>query len=125
MSSTLQLQSKTNPCLFALLKHKLSMSDKCQCCLSRDHVNVNVSESSMQGAVNELIVVTIMVAAYGRLNIPRQISSLADLRSALVALGGLGAHQILGVELLWTPQAEGDYYTRDEIISDYPNLVPL
>jgi uncharacterized membrane protein len=33
--------------------------------------------------------------------------------------------QVLGVELLWTPQAEGDYLTRDDVMTDYPNLMPL
>jgi uncharacterized membrane protein len=33
--------------------------------------------------------------------------------------------QVLGVELLWTPQAEGDFLTRDDVMRDYPALVPL
>jgi len=26
---------------------------------------------------------------------------------------------------MWTPQAEGDVFTRDEIATDFPDLVPL
>jgi uncharacterized membrane protein len=31
----------------------------------------------------------------------------------------------MGVELLWTPQAEADYLTKDDVMRDYPNLVPV
>lgn len=30
--------------------------------------------------------------------------------------------QTLAVEVLWTPQDEGDYYTRDEVFADFPTL---
>ena len=30
--------------------------------------------------------------------------------------------QVLACEVLWTPQDENDYYTRDDIIHDYPTL---
>ena len=30
--------------------------------------------------------------------------------------------QTLAVEVLWTPQDENDYYTRDEVFSDFPTL---
>lgn len=33
-----------------------------------------------------------------------------------------GFVQTLAVEVLWTPQDEDDYYTRDEIFQDYPTL---
>lgn len=33
--------------------------------------------------------------------------------------------QVLGVEVMWTPQADTDYYGRDEVAADFPDLVPL
>jgi uncharacterized membrane protein len=74
--------------------------------------------------VNELMVVTIVVAAEGGLKLP-PIRTSQDLRSALNTLAGISPSSVVAVELLWTPQAEGDYYTRDEVIADYPDLVPL
>jgi uncharacterized membrane protein len=33
--------------------------------------------------------------------------------------------QVLAVEVLWTPQEEGDTFTRDELMTDYPKLNTL
>jgi uncharacterized membrane protein len=74
--------------------------------------------------VDELLVVTIMVAAEADVQIPR-IRTANDLKQALSALGGVSASQVMGVELLWTPQAEADFLTRDDVMRDYPSLVPL
>lgn len=70
----------------------------------------------------ELIVVTLLVASRGGVKLPARLDSLADLRSALKALGALRAEQVLGVELVWTPQADGDSFSRDELARDYPDM---
>lgn len=33
--------------------------------------------------------------------------------------------QCLAVEVLWTPQEEGDYFTTSDLIRDYPKLNTL
>lgn len=82
--------------------------------------------SSSKGSMpDELIVVTLLVATTCAVDVPAKINNLQDLKQALQALGSVGSEQVVGVELLWTPQAEGDYYTKDEIISDYPHLRQL
>jgi uncharacterized membrane protein len=53
---------------------------------------------------DELVVVTMLVATGCKVDVPAKINSLADLKLALEALGGLPQDQVLGVELLWTPQ---------------------
>lgn len=73
---------------------------------------------------DELIVVTILVAAEGGLKIPN-ISSREQLRSTLNSLGGLRSDQVMAVEVLWTPQDDGDYFTRDDLMTDYPKLNTL
>ncbi|WIA33133.1 hypothetical protein OEZ86_006285 [Tetradesmus obliquus] len=83
------------------------------------------SSSSSSDKPDELVVVTLLVATDGSVDVPSKIDSLASLKQALQALGSLQQDQVLGVELMWTPQAEGDYYTRDDIISDYPSLRQL
>jgi uncharacterized membrane protein len=37
-------------------------------------------------------------------------------------LGGLGVDDVIAGELLWTPQAESDAYSKDELLADYPPL---
>ena len=50
------------------------------------------------------------------------MDSAESLRAVLRALGGLNGEQVLGVEVLWTPQAEGDVFSRDDLTKDYPDM---
>lgn len=69
----------------------------------------------------EYIVVTLLVGSQGTLNLPK-INSSEDLRQALGLLGGVSGDRLLALEILWTPQAEGDVLTRDDLLVEYPNL---
>lgn len=73
---------------------------------------------------SELIVVTILVAADVALKLPK-INSREDLRTALNRIGSVPEQSIVAVEVLWTPQDPNDYYTRDEVMADYPTLAIL
>jgi uncharacterized membrane protein len=73
---------------------------------------------------DELIVVTVLVATDGKLDVPN-INSQQSLRTTLNRLGSLRSDQVLAVEVLWTPQEEGDTFTRDELMTDYPKLNTL
>ncbi|MEL6495945.1 MAG: DUF1517 domain-containing protein [Cyanobacteria bacterium J06623_7] len=74
-----------------------------------------------EGDSGEYIVATVIVGATGRLDLPK-INGSDDLRQALQQIGGLGSDRLLAVEILWTPQAEGDTLTNDDILAYYPNL---
>jgi uncharacterized membrane protein len=58
------------------------------------------------------------------LKLPK-VRSLADLKACLTMLGGLLADEVVAVELLWTPQEEGDAYSKEELLGDYPSLANL
>jgi uncharacterized membrane protein len=72
-------------------------------------------------AVAEYIVVTLLVAAQGKLQLPA-INNTEDVRRALAQIGSVSSDQLLAVEVLWTPQAEGETLSADDMISEYPNL---
>ncbi|MEL6582175.1 MAG: DUF1517 domain-containing protein, partial [Cyanobacteria bacterium J06621_12] len=74
-----------------------------------------------EGDSGEYIVATVIVGATGNLDLPK-INSTDDLRQALQQVGGLGSDRLLAVEILWTPQAEGDTLSSDDIMAYYPNL---
>lgn len=76
------------------------------------------------GSVSELIVVTILVAAEGRVRLPK-VNSRLQLRDALSTLGSIPAEDIYAVEVLWTPEEEGDYFTTEDLAYDYPLLNTL
>ncbi|MEM7590948.1 MAG: DUF1517 domain-containing protein, partial [Cyanobacteria bacterium P01_A01_bin.83] len=74
-----------------------------------------------EGDSGEYIVATVIVGATGNLDLPT-INDSDDLRQALQQVGSLGSDRLLAVEILWTPQAEGDTLTSDDILAYYPNL---
>ncbi len=69
----------------------------------------------------EYIIVTLLVAATRQLELP-QINGESDLRQALQMLGSLDASAIVAIEAIWTPQANGDALTTDDILAYYPDL---
>jgi uncharacterized membrane protein len=69
----------------------------------------------------EYIVVTLVVGAEGQLKLP-EVNSGDDLRQALRQIGGISSERLLAVEVLWTPQAEGDTLSTDDLLANYPNL---
>jgi uncharacterized membrane protein len=73
---------------------------------------------------NEFIVVTLLVAAAGPLSLP-PVRSGPALAAALNALGGVAAADVLAVEVVWSPQAQGDALSREDLERGYPQLQPL
>jgi uncharacterized membrane protein len=69
----------------------------------------------------EYIIVTLLVAATRSIQLPK-INGDSDLRQALQTLGSLDASAIVAVEAIWTPQANGDALTTDDILTYYPDL---
>jgi uncharacterized membrane protein len=78
-------------------------------------------DSALAEAPGEYIVVTLLVGTQGKLQLP-EINSTEDLRRSLGQLGSISSDQLLALEVLWTPQADGDVLTRDDLLAEYPNL---
>jgi uncharacterized membrane protein len=77
--------------------------------------------SLVEQGPGEYIVVTLLVGTEGKLNLPT-VNSSNDLRQALQQLGGVPSDRLLALEVLWTPQAEGDVLTSEDVLVQYPNL---
>lgn len=73
---------------------------------------------------SEYIVVTIIAATEGELNLPA-VNNSSDLRTALTKLGSISADQLQAVEILWTPQNDEDTLNARELLEDYPLLRSL
>lgn len=93
-------------------------------------VNVNARKKSAAVGVdpdadtNDYILVTILAAADGGLKMP-DITDATDLKTALKRLAAVRVEALQAVEVLWTPQEEGDVLTQTELLRDYPILVNL
>jgi uncharacterized membrane protein len=72
-------------------------------------------------APSEYIVVTILVGAEGKLELPN-VRSSEELQRALGLIGGVGSDKLLAFEVLWTPEAKDDTLTADDLVVGYPNL---
>lgn len=69
----------------------------------------------------EYIVVTLLAATLGNLQLP-PINNADDLRQALRIIGAISGDRLLAIEVLWTPQAEGDTLTSDDLLAEYADL---
>ncbi|WP_338038728.1 DUF1517 domain-containing protein [Neosynechococcus sphagnicola] len=83
-------------------------------------LNPNAS-AALAEAPGEYIVVTVLVGALGKLALP-EVKNTDDLRRTLTLLGGVGSEQLLAVEVMWSPEAQGDVLTSDDLLADYPSL---
>ncbi|MEH1928849.1 DUF1517 domain-containing protein [Nostoc sp.] len=70
----------------------------------------------------EYIIVTLLAATLGKFQIPTAINSADDLRQALRQIGSIPSDNLLAIEVLWTPQAENDTLTSDDVLANYPDL---
>jgi len=75
----------------------------------------------LQSGPGEYIIVTLLAAALGKITIPA-INNTDDLRQALSQIGSFSGEQLLAMEVLWTPQAEGDILTSDDVLAEYADL---
>ncbi|AGF52223.1 slr0404 [Synechocystis sp. PCC 6803] len=79
------------------------------------------SPDAVPDGAGEYILVTIIAAALGNLNLPA-VNDSSQLKQSLQTLGGISSDRLLAIEVLWTPQEEGDTLTSNDIISEYPEL---
>jgi uncharacterized membrane protein len=84
-------------------------------------VLVGAGELAPIPADAEYIVVTILVATNKSVKLPT-INGDSDLRQALQLLGSIDGDALLAIEAIWTPQANGDTLTTDDILTHYPDL---
>jgi uncharacterized membrane protein len=73
--------------------------------------------------INEFFVVTLVVGVDAQVpRLPEKISSREDLKLTLELLGGLSAPAVMAAEVVWTPAAESDILTADEVLTLFPEL---
>ena len=89
--------------------------------LSSAPVNGALVAEDLTQAPGEYIVVTVIVGTQGKLQLPT-VRNSEDLRQALRLIGGVSSEQLLAIEVLWTPQANGDTLTADDMLAGYPDL---
>lgn len=70
---------------------------------------------------SEYIVVTLLVGAEGKVELP-EINNSTDLRRALSTLGAVSSDRLLTMEILWQPGTTDGVLTSDDMLEYYPKL---
>lgn len=72
------------------------------------------------------LAVTIAVAAHALGNLPPAgVTTAAEARAALSAISSVNASDLIRAEVVWSPDAPGEFLSEDEAIMKYPNLTRL
>ncbi|WP_291424132.1 DUF1517 domain-containing protein [Deinococcus sp.] len=72
------------------------------------------------------LAVTIAVAAHSLNNLPPAgATTAAEARAALSAISSVNPDDLIRAEVIWSPDAEGEFLSEDEAIQKYPKLSKL
>ncbi|WP_414423547.1 DUF1517 domain-containing protein [Synechococcus sp. R6-5] len=95
---------------------------------NRNNQIQQVSQAALQRSatgipdVGEYLLVTLLVAYRGNLGTLPVVNSMADLRQCLLQLASIPADRIVAIEVLWTPQLEGDTLSAEALLTEYPEM---
>ncbi len=70
---------------------------------------------------NEYIVITLLMASRGRLNLGKSTST-EQLKNDLRVFGSISSNDLIALEVIWQPEGKGEVLTREELVTSYPNL---
>lgn len=71
------------------------------------------------------IVVTLIVGTAHDSPLLKQVTSADELKTALKKLGSVTPEYLMVYEVLWSPQAESDSLTDNELLLNYPNMLQI
>ncbi|MFB9992220.1 DUF1517 domain-containing protein [Deinococcus oregonensis] len=72
------------------------------------------------------LAVTIAIAAHALSNLPPAgTTNAAEVRAALNAISSVTPGDLIRAEVVWSPDAEGEFLSEDEAIQKYPKLTKL
>ncbi len=75
-------------------------------------------------ATSDFIAITLLVASRNRLTL-KGAASAEQLRDSLQLLGGVGADDLLALEVIWQPEGAGEVLSTEELLTAYPDLQHL
>jgi uncharacterized membrane protein len=55
----------------------------------------------------------------------QKLANIPARLQAIKTLGGITVDELLAFEMMWTPEDEGDSYSKDELLADYPAMLTL
>ena len=86
--------------------------------------NSSLSQPGDASQSNEYIAVTIILASKKVLSLNAESSS-ENLEENLRVIGSISSNDLLALEIIWQPEATGDVFTYEDLVTAYPNLKHL
>lgn len=90
-----------------------------------DKANELTDEDGDFGIQEFFVVTVVMCVDQGPLPLPKAVSGIEDAKAALNTMLTMPPARHIGFEVVWTPAAESDILTRDELLVEFPELAPL
>lgn len=92
-----------------------------------ESARASARDTDLSKAPSEYIVTSLVVAASGNLvrQMPKNIDSASDLDRALRTFATISADSLQAVEVVWAPQSLRDTLSKQEMLSDHPELKKL
>jgi len=81
-------------------------------------------EAGDSDATSDFIAITLLVASRNRITL-KGATSAEQLRQSLQILGGVGADDLLALEVIWQPEGAGEVLSTAELLTAYPDLQHL
>lgn len=88
---------------------------------SRGRGGTEGAERPVGGYLVVTVIVAVALPVFETIAHPTE----ADITRILAKMGGLPARQLLGMEVIWTPEAQDEALTEEELLLEYPELQPL
>ena len=110
--------------------NRLSMAERSK--LDRELTTNVAGQRSSAGALaagdsdatSDFIAITLLVASRSRLTLSGA-GTAEQLRASLQTLGGVGADDLLALEVIWQPEGAGEVLSTEELLTAYPDLQHL
>tara|TARA_Y100001968_G_scaffold332132_1_gene389197 strand:+ start:2386 stop:3348 length:963 start_codon:yes stop_codon:yes gene_type:complete len=87
-------------------------------------LSTSQTTSSEMNEINEFIIVTILISLRRTLSVKESINN-EFLQENLKALGAIPSSELLALEIIWQPEEEGGTLSKEELVTNYPNLKHL
>ncbi|MBI3990320.1 MAG: DUF1517 domain-containing protein [candidate division NC10 bacterium] len=88
---------------------------------AQDRGKIEGEERPVGGYLMVTVIVAVTLPVFDTIAHPTE----ADITRILTKMGGLPPGQLLGMEVIWTPEAQDEALTEEELIAEYPELEPL
>lgn len=88
-------------------------------------LQISATAESARDDLAQYVVVTLILGTADDKPLFAKINTEAQLKEELLQIASMREDYLFRFELLWTPQASGEYLTDEELLLEYTDIMPL